>query len=242
MSTLRREPEEGKKEAIRRVVWEAVMFGGFSLKTLLAASAVAFVAGGANAATFPACSTLTPDATNKLTANVGCVGIAGIGSSNPGAGDLAGMFGQASWSLVQKFDVLEGPVSINGSANGFSFSSTDKNFSGIWSISQALLDSWNFLAIVLKDGNQKPIPTLAYRVNTSSGTWDTPWAKYKCTEDRETDEETCGWMPLNSLSNVQLWVSDKKIDVPPVPVPAAGFLMIGALGGLAVLRRRRRAV
>jgi hypothetical protein len=137
-----------------------------------------------------------------------------------------------------EFDVLkdedDDPLSIDGNANGFSFSSDDKNFSGTWSISQALLDSWKFLAIVMKDGNQDPIPTLAYLVNTSSGSWETPWANFKCEGKDEARE--CGWEDLNSLSNVQLWVSDEKM--PPVPVPAAGFLMIGALGGLAALRRR----
>jgi hypothetical protein len=32
-----------------------------------------------------------------------------------------------------------------------------------------------------------------------------------------------------------------KVDVAAVPVPAAGFLLIGALGGLAALRRRKAA-
>lgn len=32
-----------------------------------------------------------------------------------------------------------------------------------------------------------------------------------------------------------------RIDVAPVPVPAAGFLLLGALGGLAALRRRKAA-
>ena len=34
---------------------------------------------------------------------------------------------------------------------------------------------------------------------------------------------------------------DLVTDLPPVPVPAAGFLMVGALGGLAALRRRKRS-
>jgi hypothetical protein len=33
--------------------------------------------------------------------------------------------------------------------------------------------------------------------------------------------------------------SDSFVNVSPVPLPAAGFLLIGALGGLAALRRRR---
>ena len=32
------------------------------------------------------------------------------------------------------------------------------------------------------------------------------------------------------------------LDVAPVPVPAAGFLLMGALGGLAAMKRRRKAV
>jgi hypothetical protein len=34
---------------------------------------------------------------------------------------------------------------------------------------------------------------------------------------------------------------DLVTDLPPVPVPAAGFLMVGALGDLAALRRRKRS-
>jgi hypothetical protein len=37
--------------------------------------------------------------------------------------------------------------------------------------------------------------------------------------------------------------SDAFVNLPSsVPVPAAGFLLIGALGGLAALRRRRNLV
>lgn len=32
-----------------------------------------------------------------------------------------------------------------------------------------------------------------------------------------------------------------RVDVAPVPIPAAGFLLVGALGGLAALRRRKKA-
>lgn len=58
---------------------------------------------------------------------------------------------------------------------------------------------------------------------------------------------------LNQISGNK-WAADYKVriltatrtqdlvtDLPPVPVPAAGFLMVGALGGLAALRRRKRS-
>jgi hypothetical protein len=73
-----------------------------SFKTLLVAGALALIAGGANAATFTPCNELDPDATSKLTVNIGCVGI-GLdpASKNPDADDLMGMFGQESWTLIQ---------------------------------------------------------------------------------------------------------------------------------------------
>jgi hypothetical protein len=63
--------------------------------------------------------------------------------------------------------------------------------------------------------------------------------------------------PLNFTSFATRWQSisvtdpddpngDPKTSIvigpTPIPVPAAGFLLIGALGGLAAVRRRRRAV
>jgi len=38
-----------------------------------------------------------------------------------------------------------------------------------------------------------------------------------------------------SLSHVSLYA-----NVAPIPLPAAGFLLIGALGGLGLMRRRRK--
>ena len=41
---------------------------------------------------------------------------------------------------------------------------------------------------------------------------------------------------LRDISHLMLYATPA---LPAVPVPAAGFLLIGALGGLAALRRRR---
>jgi hypothetical protein len=37
------------------------------------------------------------------------------------------------------------------------------------------------------------------------------------------------------------FIDDVSVSPVPVPVPAAGFLLIGAFGGLAALRRRETA-
>ena len=46
---------------------------------------------------------------------------------------------------------------------------------------------------------------------------------------------TWGVSGSNSLSHVSLYA-----NVAPIPLPAAGFLLIGALGGLGLMRRRRK--
>ena len=100
--------------------------------------------------------------------------------------------------------------------------STNGNASGTWSISGYLFEK---LAIVLKDGNQSPAPTLLYLVSLGSGIWSTPWVNSNTGN------------PVNSLSNVQLWGAG---GVPPIPLPAALPLLGGALGGLGLLSWRRR--
>lgn len=51
------------------------------------------------------------------------------------------------------------------------------------------------------------------------------------------DSVTGGWSVTlsQSLSHISLYA-----NVAPIPLPAAGFLLIGALGGLGLMRRRRK--
>ena len=44
---------------------------------------------------------------------------------------------------------------------------------------------------------------------------------------------------VDDLSHASVWY--RGSPPAPIPLPAAGFLLLGALGGLAALRRRRRA-
>lgn len=45
----------------------------------------------------------------------------------------------------------------------------------------------------------------------------------------------------HDVSHINAWYKGTPPPPPPVPVPAAGLLLLGALGGLAALRRRKRA-
>jgi hypothetical protein len=46
------------------------------------------------------------------------------------------------------------------------------------------------------------------------------------------------WASTKGLSHASIYYNGTPA---PIPLPAAGFLMLGALGGLAALRRSRRA-
>lgn len=59
-----------------------------------------------------------------------------------------------------------------------------------------------------------------------------------------TIDHTGGWRSGNhtGLNYSTSWLKEILVaDVAPVPVPATGLLLLGGLGGLAALRRRKRA-
>jgi len=190
----------------------------------ISAISLTLVTGAANAVTFTPCDELSPDATNKLLSNDGCVGLDNLlpnNNSNPELDDFDGMFGVAEWTKEIGKTSVSGNIDVD--VGGFTFKSTDGNLTGTWSVSQSLLDMYGSLAIVMKDGNQLPIPTIAYLISSTNGSWSTPWVNSQGAANP-------------SLSNVRLIVGDPSV----IPLPAAGWLLLAGLGGLAVYGRKKR--
>ena len=137
----------------------------------------------------------------------------------------AGVFGITSWLLADKNDdgALISPYDLI--ANGIG------NASGVWNVSS--FNNYQYAALVVKGG---AVAFVAYLLDLTqlSGTWSTA-------------DLINGGGNQPGLSHISLYVGGQQITPPPpppppeVPVPAAGLLLLTALGGLGVLRARRAA-
>jgi len=193
------------------------MIGLGNFKTLAAAAVLVMAAGVASAAPL-ACSTLAPNVSNLVTLNIGCQAL--ITPDNDSNTGVSGMFGVTDWTQIAKVDPLP------GSSGGF-LTIAGNLQEGTWSINASVLSSWNKIMLVFKGGDKAlPDAVIGYLINTLSGDYDSPFFDAKN-----------GGFKVKDISHVSLYVSDPAT----IPVPAAGFLLVGALGGLAALRRRRRA-
>lgn len=201
----------------------------FSTLSALLIAANFGLASGAAAFTWANCNTLTPDASGKLSGSVECAGNTSGGAANPGLSDFNGLFGIDGWVEIAKESSSTGGANLD--AAGVTFLSDNNNFSGSWSITQSVLNLYTTIAIIMKDGNMAPAPTIAYKVDASSfsgidfaGTWSTPWVNIHGKEN-------------NSLSNVRFIGSGPAT---PIPLPAAGWLLISVFGGLGLANHMRR--
>jgi len=133
--------------------------------------------------------------------------------NNPLTVNTEAFFGNADW-------VFEGKIGDlgfgTGSGSGLSGS---YDFSGEGVVGQVLL--------IFKGGNN---PLVGYLLNSgvTSGTWSTPFV--------EPTFDLPGNSQAQNLSHLSVY--SRTPSPSPVPLPAAGFLLIAGLGGLAALRRR----
>jgi hypothetical protein len=187
-----------------------------SFKTLLTAGALAIAAGAGNAATL-SCSTDAnggSDATFYLgnSTQATCLPTDGVSSLN----DTNTI--DSSFSLFGKTGWVLSDKNDSSDGNGlieFLTAPINGTKSGDWAIDT--LAGLTHVVITLKAGGGFGAFLLDLTVeNPLAGTWAS----------------------TKGLSHASIYYNGTPA---PIPLPAAGFLMLGALGGLAALRRSRRA-
>lgn len=202
-----------------------------TIKKIVLAASILFAASSANASTVTLAGGGTTDQCDlaNLTVSVACDGDFSTANNggNVAGTDLDGLFsldGQVltGWSLLDQI----GSVDSSGeqvSADGlFEFTTTDRE-SGSWSLIDPFAFAANKLYIFTLKGSTNQV---AYVMDgaTLLGDWsngDLSTKKFK----------------IPQLSNVRLF----EIETAVIPVPAAGFMLLLGLGGLAAVRRRKSA-
>ncbi len=202
------------------------MIAAKTLKTLAAAAAVV-IASGSLAAQASTCDIL------NFTTSTACVSpVTGGPGGNVNAAQMnagAGVFGSTSWSLLDSIGSASVGSGTQTSAGGlFSFTYNAGLQGGTWSLDSAWDWGAGLYAFVIKGATDNAVYLMDK--NATSGSWNV------------LDLLNNGGNHPD-LSNVRLFGTTALVPATPapIPLPAAGLLLVGALGGLAALRRRRTA-
>lgn len=145
----------------------------------------------------------------------------GVTNVNTAGTNGGGLFGYSNWVQDSKYDAngSYGPSGLLGISN------LNGLISGTWSVS-----SWSGIGaamLVLKGGNG----FVSYLLDLTAGT----------TGQWSVQALTNGGGNVPNISHISLYtVAGNPPPPAPVPVPAAGLLLIGALGGLAAMRGKKR--
>lgn len=207
--------------------------------TFIAAGAVTFAAGAANAIAVGADNwgtTGTCDITDLDPMAVECFGLISATNDNTNNDqqigkvdvnldyfdDELGLFGETDWEFIVKYADGDG-YSVGGGKATFS-------------LLEGLVSSYGDIALGFKQGAGEGGSELAYYLYNDPFPASSMYSLAKFTNQ--------------GLSHLSIWgrgeadvceEGDPKCDDPGtvVPLPAAGWLLIGGLGGLAALRRRK---
>lgn len=194
----------------------AVAAGGISLALTGFASALTLASGSTTCSV----SDFTIDGANSSA----CEGAYDGNDSNQ---NLDGVFGTNGWMEIVKVD---DPAS-DGTQNGVTLNvGNNGGTSGTWSVSD--WNGYSLVMAVIKGG-----PTFsAYLLGDpsgTSGTWDTNGIL----------NGNGGRGP--GLSHLTLYYAQNGDNPPhppaPIPLPAAGWLLLAGIGGMAALKRRRKS-
>ena len=203
------------------------MFGFGNLKTLAAAAVLVMAAGGgasAATATFSSCIGTGYNIANKVSGQTNCTLSNNFSQDflNPlTVNTTPGFFNVTTWAFLAKDE----SATAVGAAGSY-------NFTAAVALALPAGKILDQLMLVFKSGQGTTL--VGYLVGTTSGTWATPFT--------EPPFSFPGNTLSKDVSHISAYYTTKMAAVlVPIPVPAAGLLLLGALGGLAVLRRRRRA-
>ena len=195
-----------------------------NLKTIALGAVIALGAGAASAATtYSPCAGDGFDISGYVSGATDCE----ISSAdqdflntNPiTVNEGGGFFDIDDWSFVGKIGV--GNMWGDGEGQSGSYDITSL-FSGLT----------GSVMLVFKDGAGTTLVGYLLDMASLSGTWESPFV---C-PPFSGQGNSCGPEKAKDVSHISVYST-----VAPIPLPAAGFLMLGALGALGVAARRRKA-
>jgi hypothetical protein len=194
---------------------------GLLSAAVVAAGMLAGTSAFAVTATFESCVGTNPDydISGKVSSATDCT-ISNDFTNDPSSNPLVvnttpGFFGITNWAFLAKDEGTD----ATGTSGKWNFTAA---LAALNLPAGMMVDQ---LMLVFKSGQDTTL--VAYLVDATSGTWSSPFT--------EPPFDFPGSSP-KSVSHISAYYT-----VAPIPLPAAGWMLLAGIGGLAAMRRRRKA-